>query len=171
MRALLLGIACALLIWAFWPVAKPLKPSAQVPTFEQSRADRQILESAWRAGALHEDPTRHELRQTVLNAANRLVNSPCDKTLQLALRKAVSAMQATILRTRDDPVETYEYNGRLINAGNYLSETVATVINEGNMEGVIRHDDILGKPVVPDAPPARREDPGYTGRYGCRSGT
>ena len=170
MRVLLLAFACALLIWAFWPVAKPLKPSAQMPTFEQSRADRQILDAAWRAGALHEDPARHELRQAVLDAANRLVNSPCDKTLQFALRKATSAMQAVVLRTRDDPIEVYQYNGRTINAGNYLSEAVATVINEVNMDGVIRYDDILGKPVVADAAPPRRGEPQYTGRYGCRDG-
>ncbi|HLJ21387.1 MAG TPA: hypothetical protein VKU84_14370 [Stellaceae bacterium] len=171
MRVLLIGLACALLIWAFWPVAKPLKPSAQLPTFEQSRADRQVLDAAWRAGALHEDPTRHELRQAVLNSANRLANSPCDKTLQLALRKATSAMAANTLRTRDDPVETYQYNGRVIDAGHYLSEAVATVINEANMDGVVRYDDILGKPVVPNAAPPRRDEPGYTGRYGCQNGT
>jgi hypothetical protein len=46
MRVLVLAIACVFLIWAFWPTAKPMKPSAQLPTFEQSRADRRVLDSA-----------------------------------------------------------------------------------------------------------------------------
>jgi hypothetical protein len=70
-----------------------------------------------------------------------------------------------------DPVETYQYNGRIIDAGHYLGEAVAAVINEANTDGVIRYDDILGKPVVADAAPPQRDEPGYAGRYSCRSGT
>ena len=90
MRLFICGMLLALAGWALWPSISAVQPSAALPTFESSRADREILERARSSGRLSEDPARRELRQAVLRAANRLENSPCDSGAKLAFREVQS---------------------------------------------------------------------------------
>lgn len=169
MRLFILAIACVLVVWALWPRQSALTPSAQVPTFEQSRADSRVLEAAASSGTLREDPGRRELRQAVLTAGNRLENSPCDKTVQLALRKATSELMANLIRTRDEPIETYTIDGRVVNATGFLNTAAITVMREAQSSGVLRPGDMRGKPVAPDAPLPPPSEDGFAGRYACRA--
>jgi len=152
-----------LALWLFWPRLYPMQPSNQLRTFAQSRADSQMLESARQSGELREDGTRRMLRQALLSAANRLENSPCDKSLQLAFRKATSDLIAYLRKTRDR-VETYTIDGHVVDASAIFNAAASDVIREGSMEGILQPDDVAGRPVSSSShpPPADR-----SGRYVC----
>jgi hypothetical protein len=67
---------------------EPVKPDARLLTFSE-RNDPTRVKSA--TTSVLESTDRKQIRQAMLDAASRLENSPCDKSLREPLRNAISA--------------------------------------------------------------------------------
>jgi hypothetical protein len=88
MRFAALIAFCVLIGWFLVPRVELAKPDARLETFAE-RTDPNRPHPV--APVVPESAERKQIRQTMLNAANRLENSPCDKSLREPLRIALEA--------------------------------------------------------------------------------
>jgi hypothetical protein len=146
---LLIGIIvfCGLAIWLFTPIVVPVKPDPRIPTFDQQMAarkeavrqgtdERARLRNALAAGKLHEDPQRHSIRQAVLEAADRVVASPCDTQQRQALKVAFIAFLHQMGATHGDPAEVVALDdGTVLDGANYYNGAVMDAMQRATQKG------------------------------------
>jgi uncharacterized heparinase superfamily protein len=119
MRPLLTLIVSALAICTLAPRAMPALAA------DTEAQDRDAVQNAAGSGRLHEDPERHALRQTVLNAANRVDASPCDTQQRQKLSEAFDGYQHHLQATADDRVETLTLgDGRVLDVSRHFDDPV-----------------------------------------------
>ena len=130
MRYLIAVIAASLLFGFLVPrgvllIVSGRQQQPQVIVAGSEARDREAVQNAVGAGALHEDPGRRALRQAVLNAANRVEASPCDTRQRQVLSDTFDVYQRHMAATADDRVETLSLpDGRAIDVSHHFDEPV-----------------------------------------------
>lgn len=172
MRLAALIILCVLVIAASALRVEPMKPDARLPTFAE-RNDPNRPPAALRFEPMKPDPRlptfaevndrprpapvpesaeHKQIRQAMLNAANRLENSPCDKSLRQPLRTAVSAY---IKAPRED-----------VPGG---SDEDQRIVRDALAAGILQPTDIFpgfGRATLP----VQSDNSNYRGRFVCNNG-
>ncbi len=182
MRLAALVVFCALIVVISALRFEPMKPDARLPTFAEMNdpnrphpamkpdarlptfAEMNDPNRAHRAVSAPESADRKQIWQAMLNAANRLENSPCDKSLRQPLRTAISAYIKA--RRENDPSAPDEDT---------------EIVREAAEAGILRPEDILtstGAAVFSAAramgmanTQAQHSDhSNYGGRFACKNG-
>jgi hypothetical protein len=119
----------------------PLKPSASVPTFEQSVAKG--LEKDWHDAHTSQsdgDPKRDALRLATLQAANAYALSPCDTTMKANLVAALSAYAQAWADLSGCGTGRCTSSDKILEAGNTAFSTAAdTRVHEAVRAAFARH--------------------------------
>lgn len=142
---LLIGIivVCGVVAWLFTPTVVPVKPDARIPTWDERMEARRNgtdegtrLRNAAAAGKLHEDPSRHPVRQAVLDAADRVVASPCDAQQRQALKDAFIAFLHQNGATHGSPGEAVTLDdGSVVDGADYYNGIVFNAMKRATEKG------------------------------------
>ena len=124
---------------------QPLTPSAKIPTFEKVQSQLAVLRQADKDGLLQQDPVREEQRLAVLEAFARLEKSPCDEGLRREYSKSLIPFLKSDIREADKPpVETFEIDGKVLNATGYLDGKALQTMYVAVYSGYLRSKDLPG---------------------------
>ena len=160
MRLAALVILCILVIAVSSLRFEPMKPDARLPTFTEMNDPSR----AHPAVSVPKSADRKQIQQAVLNAASRLQNSPCDKSLRQALRTAIAAYIKA--RREDDPRAPDEDQ---------------QIVREASAAGILPPEDmptsfdsaalpVLRATGMTNSPARQADHSNYRGRFACSNG-
>jgi hypothetical protein len=128
-------VVCGLIAW----LVASRTPAG--PGINPRPGDVAALDNAAAAGKLHQDPERRVLRQSILDAANRVEASPCDPQRRREMVQAATAFNALVTHSDPSEIETYALNdGTLVRTSHYFNDVVRDAM--GRADGA--HCDIGG---------------------------